>query len=174
MNNFVLLLVAAPLGLYLGYRLRTQTDTPDWFRSGYQVVVLTVLIFCCFVMAFGIARDLFAQTLSPKYTGTIVDFNTTLVKPYAAYRGPPDTPEYERIVEFTDASGQTVTVPTFMKASEQPTIGTQVEFYLLGTRAYEPNAGRYVAAILLFMVLSAAIRVFYILNLNGLRNTRKH
>ncbi len=69
MNNLAILLLAAPLGLYLAYRLRTQTDTPDWFRSGYQFVVFTVLMFCCLVIAFGIARDLSAQTLKSKVLG---------------------------------------------------------------------------------------------------------
>lgn len=112
-------------------------------------------------MAHGIVRDALAQTLSPRYSGEIVDFNTTLTTPYAGYRGPATIPSYERVVRFSDETGADKTVVTFMKVSEEPIPGNSVQFYVLGDQAFEPSFGRYLSALLMLLALSGATFVFY-------------
>lgn len=160
MSMWVYPLVAVFPALYLSNRIRKLNPQPIRFMV-FNTVLFTFLLSGIVIVVFVTGRDAAAQISSPAYDGEVVDFNVILTTPYVGYRGPATEPSYERVVQYVAEDGTQMTVATFRMQSEEPTLGTQVRFYLLGEQAYEPTAGRYFGALVLLAFVSGITFVFY-------------
>ncbi len=134
-----LVLISALVGTIIGFGINRKLARPTIARALLWSACVTLMIVMALGLSLVLADHLRAQMLYPKYTATIIDYESE----WKDQDDGPDVLMHSPILQFTDQSGEEITRKSSTFSSLKPIIGDTQTVYFKNGKLYEPSAFLY-------------------------------